>query len=132
MKDIVFSTTTQLAAAIGARHVSATEVLDAHLAQIERHNLALNAIVTMDAEGARERARDADAALLRGERWFFRRAHGWGLSGAPVSSPATRRRRAAAPPWAKRTAGEDTGAPLSTALTARPLSSGRTPATSNG
>ena len=69
MKDIVFSTTTQLAAAIGARHVSATEVLDAHLAQIERHNLALNAIVTMDAEGARERARDADAALLRGERW---------------------------------------------------------------
>ena len=30
-----------------------------------------------------------------------------------MSSPATRRRRAAAAPWAKRTAGEDTGAPLS-------------------
>jgi amidase len=69
MKDIVFSSTTQLAAAIGARHVSAKEVLDAHLAQIERHNPALNAIVTIDAEGARERARDADAALVRGERW---------------------------------------------------------------
>ena len=32
--------------------MSAVEVLDAHLAQIDRHNLALNAIVTMDAERA--------------------------------------------------------------------------------
>src|SRR4029079_12697230 len=36
--------------------------------------------------------------------------------GAPVSSPATRRRRAAAAPSAERTAGEDTGAPPSHAL----------------
>ena len=48
--DIVFSSTTQLAAAIRAGHVSATEVLEAHLAQIDTHNPALNAIVTMDAE----------------------------------------------------------------------------------
>ncbi|MFL5803406.1 MAG: amidase [Roseiflexaceae bacterium] len=69
MKDIVFSSATQLAAAIRARHVAAKEVLDAHLAQIERRNPALNAIVTIDAEGAYERARDADAALARGEGW---------------------------------------------------------------
>jgi amidase len=65
--DIVFSSTAQLAAAIRAGHVSAAEVLEAHLAQIERYNQALNAVVTLDAERARERARDADVALARGE-----------------------------------------------------------------
>ncbi|MBI1881235.1 MAG: amidase [Chloroflexi bacterium] len=67
--DIVFSSTAQLAAAIRAGRVSAVEVLEAHLAQIERHNPALNAIVTMDAEQAHERARAADEALARGEVW---------------------------------------------------------------
>src|SRR2546428_14116103 len=67
--DIVFSSTTQLAAAIRAGHVLATEVLEAHLAQIDTHNPALNAIVTMDAERAYERAREADKALARGEVW---------------------------------------------------------------
>jgi amidase len=69
MMDIVFSSTTQLAAAIRARHVSATEVLEAHLAQIDKYNPALNAVVTMDAEQAHERARAADEALARGEVW---------------------------------------------------------------
>ncbi len=67
--DIVFSSTTQLAAAIQAGDVTATDVLEAHLAQIERHNPALNAVVTLDAERAHERAREADAALARGEVW---------------------------------------------------------------
>src|SRR5436309_10578525 len=67
--DIVFSSTTQLAAAIRTGHVSATEVLEAHLAQIDTHNPALNAIVTMDTERARERAREADEALARGQVW---------------------------------------------------------------
>src|SRR2546423_13169812 len=65
--NVVFSSTTQLAAAIRARHVSATEVLEAHLAQIATHNPALNAIVTMDAEQARKRAHEADESLARGE-----------------------------------------------------------------
>ena len=67
--DLVFCSTMELAAAIRARRVSATEVLEAHLVQIEQHNSALNAIVIMDAEGARARAREADAALERGELW---------------------------------------------------------------
>jgi amidase len=67
--DIIFSSTTQLAAAIRAGHVSATEVLAAHLAQIEKHNSALNAIITMDIEGAHKRAQEADEALARGELW---------------------------------------------------------------
>ncbi len=67
--DIVFSSTTQLAAAIRAGKVSANEVLEAHLAQIDKHNPALNAIITMDAERARERARQADEALAHGQVW---------------------------------------------------------------
>jgi amidase len=59
----------QLAAAIQAGAVSALEVLEAHLAQIEKHNPALNAIITLDAEQARKQAREADAALARGEVW---------------------------------------------------------------
>src|ERR1700680_4819756 len=69
MKDIVFSSTTQLAAAIRAGEVSATEVLEAHLAQIATHNPTLNAVVTLDAEQARKQAREADEALARGEVW---------------------------------------------------------------
>jgi amidase len=67
--DIIFSSTTQLATAIRAGHVSATEVLEAHLAQIDKYNPSLNAVVTMDAERAYERAREADKALARGEVW---------------------------------------------------------------
>jgi amidase len=69
MMDIVFSSTTQLATAIRVGHVSATEVLQAHLEQIATHNATLNAVITLDAERAYERARAADAALARGEVW---------------------------------------------------------------
>src|SRR5258708_22386337 len=66
---LVFASTTELATAIRTGHVSATEVLEAHLAQVATHNPALNAIITMDTEHAHERARQADAALARGELW---------------------------------------------------------------
>ena len=69
LDNITFATTTQLATAIRKRQVSATEVLQVHLAQIARHNPTLNAIVTLDAEVARGRARAADKALARGELW---------------------------------------------------------------
>jgi amidase len=69
MRDPVFSTTTRLAAAIRGRDVSATEALEAHLRQIDKHNPALNAIVTIDAERARTRAREADDELARGRTW---------------------------------------------------------------
>ena len=65
--DLVFSSTTDLAAAIAARKISAVEALDAHLAQIDRHNEAVNAVINLDREGARERAKEADAALARGD-----------------------------------------------------------------
>ena len=67
MIDIVFSSTMELATAIRAGHVSATEVLEAHLAQIATHNPALNAIITMDAERAHEQARQAESEILPGD-----------------------------------------------------------------
>ena len=69
MKDIIFSTATALASAIREKQVSAMEVLEAHLAHIAKHNPLLNAIVTLDAEGARQRAQAADTALARGVTW---------------------------------------------------------------
>ena len=65
--DIAFSSIADLSTAIAARKISAVEALDAHLAQIDRHNGAINAVATLDREGARERARQADAALARGD-----------------------------------------------------------------
>ena len=65
----VFSSATELAAAIRSGELSAREVLDAHVAQIERHNEALNAVVIFDLERARELAQAADDALARGEVW---------------------------------------------------------------
>ena len=69
MKELVYATATDLAAAIRERRVSVVDVIDAHLAQIARHNPALNAIVTSNGKAARARAREADAALARGESW---------------------------------------------------------------
>ncbi|PBB27085.1 MULTISPECIES: amidase [unclassified Mesorhizobium] len=64
--DIVFSSTVELATAIARRKISAVEALDAHLAQIDRHNEGVNAVISLDREGAYERAGKADAALARG------------------------------------------------------------------
>jgi amidase len=69
MTDLTFEPAHELATLIRDRRVSAAEVLEAHLANIARHNPALNAIVTLDERGARRRAREADAALARGEVW---------------------------------------------------------------
>jgi hypothetical protein len=59
------------AAAWNARDVAGVVALmsdDAHLAQIERHNPALNAVVTLDAERARTRA--ASGSTTPGSAWF--------------------------------------------------------------
>ena len=50
------------------RQVSALELLEAQLAQIERVNPTVNAIVTLTEERARESARASDARRARGER----------------------------------------------------------------
>ena len=69
MNELVFLPAHELAKGICDRSFSAVEVLDAHLAQIGKHNAKLNAIVTLDEENARARAKAADEALARGEYW---------------------------------------------------------------
>jgi amidase len=64
--ELCFMTATELAARIRARELSAREVIEAHLAHIERVNPQVNAIVTLVPEQALEQARAADAALARG------------------------------------------------------------------
>lgn len=63
--DLCFATATELARRIREREVSVTEVVRAHLAQIERVNPKVNAIVTLTAERALDEARARDAALAR-------------------------------------------------------------------
>jgi amidase len=58
---------TELAARIRSKSVSAREVLDAHLARIERVNPTVNAIVTLVPEQARAWAKAADERQARGE-----------------------------------------------------------------
>jgi amidase len=67
--DLHFRTARELRDTIERREISSLDVVDAHLRRIAQHNPALNAVVTVNAEGARQRAREADAALKRGERW---------------------------------------------------------------
>ncbi|MGY5885030.1 amidase [Modestobacter lacusdianchii] len=66
-EDLCTRPATELAAMLRAREVSARELLDAHLARIDRLNPQLNAIITLDPEGARAAADAADAALAAGE-----------------------------------------------------------------
>jgi amidase len=64
--DICLLSAVELARLIRAKELSARDVVGAHLAQIERVNPGVNAIVTLVADQAMERARAADEALAHG------------------------------------------------------------------
>jgi amidase len=65
--ELCFLPATELAELIRNRRVSAVELMQAHIAQIERLNPKVNAIVTFHPERALEGARAADAKQARGE-----------------------------------------------------------------
>lgn len=93
--DLCLQPATAIARLIRQRAVSASEVLEAHLARIEKINPLVNAIITLDVEGARDRARAIDKALARGEipaRWP---AYRWRTKIWPKP-------KACAPPMARR------------------------------
>jgi amidase len=58
----------ELAALIRGRKISPVELLDAQLDAIKRFNPKLNAIVTLAADKAREDARAAERAVMRGDK----------------------------------------------------------------
>jgi amidase len=68
MDQLHYKSATELAALIRRRRVSALELLDHFLARGERYNPKLNAIIWMDRDRARKRAKAADAALKKGQR----------------------------------------------------------------
>ncbi len=65
--EICFLSAEQLAAEIRARRISPVEAVDAVLQQADRLNGELNAIVTRTDERTRQQARDAEAAVMRGD-----------------------------------------------------------------
>ncbi len=65
--DLTRKSATELAALIKSRALSPVELLDASLATIVRVNPKLNAIVTLAADQARDAAREAEAAVMRGD-----------------------------------------------------------------
>jgi amidase len=69
MEERAFASATRLAGEIRDRRIGCLELLDFFIARAERYNPALNAIVAWQVDQARERARAADAALVRGEIW---------------------------------------------------------------
>ena len=69
MNNLVFLPAHRLAKMIRDRKLSSRDLLEAHLAQIDRHNAQLNAICTLDIESARLKAQQADNALASGEIW---------------------------------------------------------------
>ena len=62
-----FKTAVELSAALKAKKISAVELARDAIGRIERHDDKINAVCVRDFERALEAAREADAALARGE-----------------------------------------------------------------
>jgi amidase len=67
MTDLCFLKATELADLIGTRQISACELMETHLAQIDRVNSRVSAIVTLLPEEAMEQAKAADERQARGD-----------------------------------------------------------------
>jgi amidase len=67
MALLPFRSAVELAAAIRGKQISSTELLECYLHRIEEFNPGLGAVVTLDADRARQEAAHADAQLTKGE-----------------------------------------------------------------
>jgi Asp-tRNA(Asn)/Glu-tRNA(Gln) amidotransferase A subunit family amidase len=65
MNDLIFLPAVSMAELIRNKRISPVELVDAHLAQIEKLNPRFNAFVQVDPERARRAARDAEVAVMR-------------------------------------------------------------------
>jgi Asp-tRNA(Asn)/Glu-tRNA(Gln) amidotransferase A subunit family amidase len=66
MNEIIFLPAVAMAERIRERKISPVELVEAHLAQIEKLNPQLNAFVHVDASSARRAAQTAEAAVMQG------------------------------------------------------------------
>ncbi|MBW1699437.1 MAG: amidase [Deltaproteobacteria bacterium] len=69
MHEIPFRSAKQLASLIRRKKVGCLELLDIYLKRIEQYNSRINAVIFMNLEEARKRARAADRALAEGKLW---------------------------------------------------------------
>jgi Asp-tRNA(Asn)/Glu-tRNA(Gln) amidotransferase A subunit family amidase len=67
MDSIYFAGIAEVVNKIRTKEISPLEIIDAHLARIEKLQPKLNAFVQVDAEGARRQALAAETGVLRGE-----------------------------------------------------------------
>jgi hypothetical protein len=65
MNRWAYQSANEMARGIRERRVGCAELLDLHLERVRRYNPALNAIIVLDADRARARAHEADAAIAR-------------------------------------------------------------------
>jgi amidase len=82
MSRLTFLSATSMAEQIRKKKISPVELVEAHLAQIEKLNPRLNAFVQVDAEQARRAARDAENSVI-GKK--MRQESLGPLHGVPVS-----------------------------------------------
>src|ERR1700674_3737747 len=64
MNDLTFLSAVSMAECVRKKQVSPVDLVDAHLAKIERLNPILNAFVQVDAERVRRAAQDAESAVM--------------------------------------------------------------------
>ena len=69
MSEPAFASATELARRIDKKEIGCVELLNFYFDRVDRFNPALNAIVVQMRERALERAKEADAALARGDSW---------------------------------------------------------------
>jgi amidase len=67
LKEIAFCSAVELAAMIRNGKISSSELVELYLSRIETFNPKVNAVVTLDAEGARRQAKAADKARAKGK-----------------------------------------------------------------
>jgi len=68
LSEVVFSSLVEMAEQVSARKISPVELLEAHLARIEKLNPKLNAFVEIDSDRARAQAKAAEAGLRGNSR----------------------------------------------------------------
>jgi amidase len=67
MSELCLQPAHRLLALLRSRELSAADLLEHHAERLARLNPGLNAVIATDLDGARERARQADAAAARGD-----------------------------------------------------------------